>query len=315
MSQPHQSPIVLLGAEDDEHIIAIATELRARGERPLVIDPRLFPRQLAVSLGTDLNDIRIGDHAGLVPRAVYLRSLYTDPAGHRTNVEQSMETDWRRTSAALTERWHLWSSLLFRWSALGVRLYNPAECSQPLTKPYQLALLRRAGLPVPNTLWSNDPAAVSEFASRHAATIYKPVHGGAHTRKLQPRDLEPARLARLQASPVCFQELLPGRNLRVYVVDERVVCALSVESDDLDFREFQQATVQAIEIGAELEQQCLAATRCLGLRFTGMDLREDADGRPLILELNSSPMFLGFESRANVKIGAALCDALQGIGA
>ncbi|MEY4547388.1 MAG: hypothetical protein RL685_3583 [Pseudomonadota bacterium] len=312
MSQLQQSPIVLLGAEDDEHIMALAQELRGRGERPLVIDPRQFPRQLTVSLGADLDDIRVGDHSGLVPRAVYLRSLYTDPAGHRTNVEQSMEDDWRRTSAALTERWHMWSSLLFRWSELGVRLYNPAECAQRLTKPYQLALLRRAGLPVPNTLWSNDPVAVTEFAGRHTATIYKPVQGGAHTRELQPRDLEPARLARLQASPVCFQELLPGRNLRVYVVEERVVCALSVESEALDFREFQQANVTAIELGPELARQCVAATRCLGLRFTGMDLREDAEGRPLFLELNSSPMFLGFESAAHVKIGSVLCDALIG---
>lgn len=311
MSNPHQSPIVLLGAEDDEHIMALAHELRARGERPLIIDPRLFPRQLTVSLGADLADIRIGDSSGLVPRAVYIRSLYTDPAGHRTNVDQSMDENWRRTSAALTERWHLWSSVLFRWSALGVRLYNPAESAQALTKPYQLALLRRAGLPVPSTLWTNDPVAVQEFAARNAGTIYKPVHGGAHTRKLEPKDLEPARLARLQASPVCFQELLPGRNLRVYVVDERVVCALSVESEALDFREV-ESQVAAIEISPELTQQCLVAARCLGLRFTGMDLREDAAGRPLFLELNSSPMFLGFEQLANVQIGSALCDALIG---
>lgn len=311
MSHPPQSPIVLLGAEDDEHIQALALELSARGERPLVIDPRLFPHQLTVSLGAELADIRVGDASGLVPRAVYVRSLYTDPAGHRTNVEQAMEDNWRRTSAALTERWHLWSSLLFRWSELGVRLYNPAECAQRLTKPYQLALLHRAGLPVPSTLWTNDPVAVREFAARNAGTIYKPVNGGAHTRKLTPSDLEPARLGRLQASPVCFQELLPGRNLRVYVVDEHVVCALSVESEELDFREV-QPRVAAIEISPELSRQCLAATRCLGLRFTGMDLREDAEGRPLFLELNSSPMFLGFEHLGNVKIGSALCDALIG---
>lgn len=314
MSHLQQSPIVLLGAEDDEHIMALAQELRTRGECPLIIDPRLFPRQLALSLGADMTDIRVGDHAGLLPRAVYVRSLYTDPAGHRTNVERSMDENWRRTSAALTERWHLWSSLLYRWSELGVPLYNPAECAQPLTKPYQLALLRRAGLPVPRTLWTNDPAAVRAFAETNAGTIYKPVHGGAHTRKLEPSDLEPARLARLQASPVCFQELLPGRNLRVYVVDERVVCALSVESDELDFREV-QPRVTTIELGPELARQCLAAARCLGLRFTGMDLREDAQGQPLFLELNSSPMFLGFEHLANVKIGSALCDALATGGA
>jgi hypothetical protein len=309
VSSKQQPPIVLLGADDDEHIEAIASELQARGERPLLIDPRRFPRQLSVSLGAEMADIRIGDAAALVPRSVYVRSLYTDPLGYKSNVDQSMEKNWRRTSVALNERWHVLSSLLLRWSALGSRLYNSAECALPLTKPFQLALLRRAGLPVPHTLWTNDPAAVQEFCAKRGDTIYKPVHGGAHTRQLEPRDLEPARLARLGASPVCFQELLPGRNLRVYVVDERVVCALSVESEQLDFREV-EPKVTAIELGPELERQCIEAARCLGLRFTGMDLREDAQGRPLFLELNSSPMFLGFEQLANVKIGTFLCDAL-----
>lgn len=313
MSPSQQPPIVLLGAEDDSHVAALALELRERGERPLIIDPRLFPRQLAVSLGEELADIRIGDHAGLVPRSVYVRSLYTDPLGYKSDVEQSMEQDWRRTSVALNERWHVLHSLLLRWSELGVRLYNPAECAPSLSKPLQLALLRRAGLPVPSTLWSNAPAAVQEFCAKHPDTIYKPVHGGAHTRKLEPRDLEPARLARLGASPVCFQELLPGRNLRVYVVDEQVVCALSVEAEQLDFREV-EPRVTAIELSPEVESQCIEATRCLGLRFTGMDLREDAHGRALILELNSSPMFLGFEQLASVQIGTFLCDALIGDG-
>lgn len=46
---------------------------------------------------------------------------------------------------------------------------------------------------MPDTLWSNDPAAVLAFCKKHAGTIYKPVHGGAHTRRVEPRDLEPAR--------------------------------------------------------------------------------------------------------------------------
>ena len=305
----NQRPIVLLGAEDDEHVDALVRELHARGESPKVIDPRRFPRELRVSMGADLADIRIGDSAGLVPRSVYVRSLYTDPAGYKTDVEQSMERDWRRTSLVLSERWNVLSALLLRWSALGVPLYNPAESAQVLTKPYQLALLQRAGLPVPNTLWTNDPDAVRRFCSEQAATIYKPVRGGAHTRRVEPRDLEPERLARLGASPVCFQELLPGRNLRVYVVDDRVACALCVESEALDFREA-EPHVFAVDLAPEVERQCILATRCLGLRFTGMDLREDAQGRPMFLELNSSPMFLGFEQLANVNIGSILCDAL-----
>ena len=54
----------------------------------------------------------------------------------------------------------------------------------------------------------------------------------------------------------------------------------------------------------------MRAARILGLRFTGMDLREDAEGRAKFLELNSSPMFLGFEQLADVRIGVHLSEAL-----
>ncbi|MET0412671.1 MAG: hypothetical protein ABW217_15310 [Polyangiaceae bacterium] len=309
-----ERPIVLLGADDDEHVEAIARDLIARGEAPIVIDPRLFPARLSVSLGAEASDIRIGDHARLVPRAVYLRGMYTDPGGFKTNADQAMDRDWRKTNAALGERWTVLTALLQRWAALGVALYNSPECANTLNKPYQLALLERAGLPVPRTLWSNDPAAVHDFCTREGAVVYKPVRGGAHTRKVSARDLEPERLARLRASPVCFQELLPGRNLRVYVVDDRVVCALAVEADELDFREV-VPRVSAIELSSELAEQCVRATSLMGLRFTGMDLREDAEGRAKFLELNSSPMFLGFEQLASVQIGVHLSAALARAGA
>ena len=57
---------------------------------------------------------------------------------------------------------------------------------------------------------------------------------------------------------------------------------------------------------------CVRATAALGLRFTGMDLKADRHGELKILELNPSPMFLGFEALASVDITGPLCDALLG---
>ena len=47
-----------------------------------------------------------------------------------------------------------------------------------------------------------------------------------------------------------------------------------------------------------------------GLRFTGMDLKETADGTPKILELNPSPMFLGFDHMGGTDVQGALVAAL-----
>jgi glutathione synthase/RimK-type ligase-like ATP-grasp enzyme len=302
------SPIVVVGSLTDDHARAIVETLQARGHEAFVFDAQRFPEQLPIALGHAIDDIVIEGRRIGRPRAVYLRSLYSSPAAFGVEADEAMKEDWRRTSAVFRERSTLLSSIVLRWEAQGVPIYNPISRSIDITKPYQLAKLAAAGLPVPRTLWSNDPEAVRRFCGEQPS-IYKPVAGGAATRIVQPEDLSDARLAKLQASPVCFQELLPGDDVRVYVIDGRVVCALRIVTDAIDFRQHEQA-IEPIELEPELAQQCIRAAALLGLRYTGMDIKGDRAGRFKILELNPSAMFLGFEARTGLDIRGALCDAL-----
>jgi glutathione synthase/RimK-type ligase-like ATP-grasp enzyme len=301
-------PIVIVGALEDEHARAIYDGVRARGHEPVVLDALRFPEELPVSLGHEPEAIEIEGRRVGRPAAVYIRSLYQSPAAYGVDADEAMKEDWRRTTLAFRERSTLLSAVLLRWEQLGAAVYNPTTAGTNITKPYQLALLQAAGLPVPATLWSNDPAAVRRFCSEREA-IYKPVAGGAATRKVEAKDLTEERLARLQAAPVCFQELLPGEDVRVYVIDGRVVCALRIVTDAIDFRGHEQR-VEPIAIDDEVARACVRAAEVIGLRYTGMDLKADREGRYKILELNPSAMFLGFEHYAGVDIGGPLCDAL-----
>ena len=195
-----------------------------------------------------------------------------------------------------------------------VPIYNPLRANDRTRKPYQLARLAAAGLPVPETLWTNDPAEARAFAEGRRVA-YKPVSGGAATKELGESDLEEARLARLAHCPVTFQELLPGEDLRVFVLDGRVLAAFRITVDEgvLDYRQNEQA-VESVPVEPELREIALRATREIGLRFTGMDLKRAADGTWRILELNPSPMFLGFDHRAGTDILGALAEALVGHG-
>jgi glutathione synthase/RimK-type ligase-like ATP-grasp enzyme len=305
---PASAPIVIVGSLSDEHCRAIHERLRARGHEPYVLDAQRFPEALPIALGAALDDIVIEGRRMGRPAAAYVRSLYQHPAGYGVEADEAMKEDWRRTLLAFRERSTLLAAVLLRWERLGVPLYNPTTVSTNITKPYQLALLQAAGLPVPATLWSNDPQAVLAFCREHEA-IYKPVAGGAATRRVEPRDLEPERLAKLGAAPVCFQELLPGDDVRVYVIDGRVVCALRIETEAIDFRQ-NETSIAPIELTDEIRAQCIRAAEVIGLRYTGMDLKGDRHGRYKLLELNPSAMFLGFEARAGVEIGGPLCDAL-----
>lgn len=305
---PTTAPIVIVGSLSDDHCRAIHERLRARGHEPYVLDAQRFPEELPIALGHALDDVVIEGRRMGRPASVYVRSLYQNPAAYGIDADEAMKDDWRRTLMAFRERSTLLSAVLLRWERLGVPLYNSTLANTNITKPYQLALLQAAGLPVPITLWSNDPQAVLAFCREHEA-IYKPVAGGAATRKVEARDLEPERLAKLQAAPVCFQELLPGDDVRVYVIDGRVVCALRIETEAIDFRQ-NETRIDPIELPDAVKAQCIRAAEVIGLRYTGMDIKGDRHGEYKILELNPSAMFLGFESRAGVEIGGPLCDAL-----
>lgn len=307
MASP-RSPIVIVGSLADDHVKAVQAGLLELGHEPFIFDARVFPEDLPISMGHDAPSITIrGQDLGR-PAAVYVRSLYQDPAGYGVDVDDEMKANWRRTMMAFRESSTLLGSILHRWENLGVPMFNPPAAQRNITKPYQLALLAEAGLPVPETLWSNDPAAVKAFCEGKER-IYKPVAGGAATRKVSSNDLTPERLSKLAGAPVTFQELLPGDDIRVYVIDGRVVCCLRIVSDAIDFRQNEQH-IETIELPRAVQQQCLAAMDVVGLRFTGMDLKADQQGQHKILELNPSAMFLGFEHRANVEICRPLCEAI-----
>lgn len=310
MTHSDTAPVVLVGSPLDEHIAAIAAWLREHGHEPFVLDASKFPAELTVTLGPKPEAIEVGGAQLGRPAAVYLRSIYQDPVGYGVDADDEMSQDWRRTMMAYRERASLLSAILQRWEAAQVPMYNAPASLSAVNKPYQLSLLHRAGLPVPATVWTNDPQEVRAFCRARPA-IYKPVSGGALTRVVEDKDLTEERLATLVGAPVCFQELLPGKDIRVFVIDGSIAVALQIETDAIDFRSHEQKIVPIALAPADAEV-CIAATAALGLRWTGMDLKGDREGRLRILELNSSPMFLGFDAHAGCDVRAQISAALLG---
>jgi glutathione synthase/RimK-type ligase-like ATP-grasp enzyme len=299
--------VVVIGPAQDAHAAAVVARLSERGVDVRLFDTAEFPDVTRISLGERLGDIAI-DGVPARPAAVYIRNLGLTPLGVNPAASEEMEQDWRRAMLAYRERADVVAALVHRWESLGVPVYNPQSTRHRITKPYQIALLADAGLPVPRSLWTNDPDQVRRFATGRRVA-YKPVAGGAATKELAAGDLSDERLSRLGAAPVCFQELLPGDDIRVYVIDDDIVASVKIVTDALDFRGSEQS-IEPYPLSAELAQVCLRATRTLGLRFTGMDLKADEAGDLKILELNPSPMFLGFDKLSGSDIGDRLCAAL-----
>ncbi len=301
-------PVVLVGSPDDPHVDAVGTALRDRDVDVVVADTLSFPDDFRISLGERIESITIEDREVGRPAAVYVRDTYTHPLAYGVDATAEMDQDWRRTLVAFREKGQLLVPMLARWTELGVPMYNPASRDWRNSKGFQIAALGRAGLPVPRTLWTNDPAEVKRFADGQRI-VYKPVAGGAATKELGPDDLTDRRLRALSGAPVTFQELLEGDNYRVYCLDGRVIACIRITSSAIDFRQ-NEDVVEETTLVPEVLEQCLRAAEVIGMRWTGMDLRSDASGTLRFLELNSSPMFLGFDARAGTKILETFADRL-----
>lgn len=301
------APIVIVGPSDDAHVLGMSERLGALGAEYVTLDAGQFPASLQITLGDRLDDVRING-ANIRPSAIYVRNL--GAGAHQAAKVSSGTSASDRFQSWLTgrERHDVIASVVCRWEHMGIPVYNGMLSSVRITKPFQLALLREAGLPVPVTRWTNDPMEVCSFA-RGSRVAYKPVTGGAATRELTADDLKPARLQQLSRSPVTFQNLLPGEDLRVYVLDGEVIAAIQIVTESIDFRGKEDGFI-LVDLPSDVCQQCVTAAQVIGLRFTGMDLKRDDENTFRFLEVNSSPMFLGFDARAGTDVGGHLARRL-----
>ena len=300
--------VVLVGSREDIHIQEVARRLAAEGVEAVVVDTLAFPDETKVSLTDDLDGIIVDGRPVGRPAAVYVRGLHASPLAFMVDAQEAMDEDWRLTLTAFREKATLLNGLLARWERLGVPLYNPGSSDWVMHKPAQLAALKAAGLPVPRTLWTNDPEAVRRFAAGQRVA-YKPVTGGAATRELTAEDLTDERLSALAAAPVTFQELLPGEDIRVYVLDGEVIASLRIVTSALDFRQNEER-LEPIALPPEVARDCVKACEVLGLRWTGLDLKRGQDGVLKFLELNGSAMFLGFDAGGGTDVAGHFTRAL-----
>jgi hypothetical protein len=116
--------------------------------------------------------------------------------------------------------------------ALVINRSDPSATNN--SKPHQLTLIRAAGLSIPETFISNDPAAARRFLAANPDSIYKSISG---VRSIVRRvsDSHHGFMDDVAWCPTLFQRVVPGINHRVHVVGDEVL-AVRIESDQLDYR-------------------------------------------------------------------------------
>ena len=103
-----------------------------------------------------------------------------------------------------------------------------------------------------------------------------------------------------------------GRDIRVFVIGDRVVAAMRRTAAGQEFRSniHRGGKAQAIELDPEYANAALRAARILNLSVAGVDMLEGADG-PVIVEVNSSPGLEGIEKATGIDIASEIIKHLE----
>ena len=181
-----------------------------------------------------------------------------------------------------------------------------------------LQILSRHHLGIPRTTFVREKKDVLPAIERvgGAPVIIKLIEGTqgigvllAETTKAAESIIE---LLQSQKQNVLIQKFVAeskGRDIRAFVVGDRVVAAMRRVAQGQEFRSnvHRGGVAEAVELADEYVETAVRAAQIMGLRVAGVDMLEGHAG-PQIMEVNSSPGLEGIETCTGLDIAGAVVD-------
>jgi len=224
--------------------------------------------------------------------------------------------------------------IIYRMDALhwlerrGVPVMNsPRAIERSVNKFYTTALLREAGLPVPETVvcegTGDAMAAIRRMLDGNRAAlprevVIKPIFGSMGHGLVRVGDPELAfRVVRSleQIRSVFYvQQAIDhgGRDFRVFIVGGRVLAAIERRAPDGEWRTNVSCggTAQAVSLPPAWQQMAIDAAAAVGADYAGVDLLPARDGGVFVLEVNGIPGWEGLQRACGIDVAGAIADTL-----
>lgn len=316
--------VLLLTHSGDFYTVElVAHALARRGARPVRFDTDLFPSPVKLSAragderAAQLYTQAFEQVSAAEVRAVWARKLWSPRTAD--DLDERYRSMCVRESAAALEGF-LDALHEARW------VNDLARERAAENKQRQLRLAARAGLRVPRTLVTNDPAAARQFFAetdgRTVAKLLRPLNVSmdaaqpfVYTSRVREEDL--ARADELRHCPMVFQELIPKAcELRVVcVAGETFAGALDAGGTSRGQTDWRRAAPgecswEKAEIPAEVTGGLRALMSELGLVFGAVDLIRTPAGEHVFLEVNPSGEWGMLERDLGLPISEAIAEAL-----
>jgi ribosomal protein S6--L-glutamate ligase len=181
-----------------------------------------------------------------------------------------------------------------------------------------LQILSRYDLGIPPTTFVRDRSDVLPAIQRvgGAPVVIKVLEGTqgvgvilAESLKVAEAIVETLQSAKQNVLIQKFVAESKGRDVRAFVVGDRVVAAMRRVAQGQEFRSnvHRGGRAEPVQLDPEFERTAIRAAQIIGLRIAGVDMLEGKDG-PQIMEVNSSPGLEGIEGATGVDVAGAVID-------
>jgi len=213
-------------------------------------------------------------------------------------------------------------ALTRQFEALGAYCLNSSSSIiKSRDKLYSLQLLLNNEIDIPTTGFANSPLDTNDLIKMVGGTplIVKLLEGTqgkgvvlAETKKAAESVINAFKSLNANILVQEFIKEANGKDLRLFVIDGKVVAAIEREAVPGEFRAniHLGGSARIIKPTADEKKIAIKAAKAMGLKVAGVDIIRSSKG-PLLLEVNSSPGLEGIEGATNKDIAGEMIKAIE----
>lgn len=213
-------------------------------------------------------------------------------------------------------------ALTRQFEALKVYCLNSAAAiTQSRDKLFSLQLLLNHGVDIPTTGFANSPLDTDDLIKMVGGSplIVKLLEGTqgkgvvlAETKKAAESVINAFKSLNANILVQEFIKEANGKDLRLFVIDGKVVASMQREAAPGEFRAniHMGGTASVVKVTAEEKRIAIKAAKAMDLKVAGVDIIRSSKG-PLLLEVNSSPGLEGIEGATNKDIAGEMIKAIE----
>ena len=213
-------------------------------------------------------------------------------------------------------------ALTRQFEAMNVFCLNSSTAiTQSRDKLFSLQLLLQSGIEIPTTGFAHSPLDTDDLIKMVGGTplIVKLLEGTqgkgvvlAETKKAAESAINAFKSLNANILVQEFIKEANGKDLRLFVIDGKVVAAIQREALPGEFRAniHLGGTASVIKPTSEEKKIAIRAAKAMDLKVAGVDIIRSSKG-PLLLEVNSSPGLEGIESATNKDIAGEMIVAIE----